>query len=36
LPRYLVGILANLSGFGDEVGRWRSGTFTSASLPVLP
>ena len=36
LPRYLVGILANLSGFGDEVGRWRSGTFTLESLPVLP
>jgi len=36
LPRYLVGILANLSGFGDEVGRWRSGLFTLESLPVLP
>ena len=36
LPRYLVGILANLSGFGDEVGRWRSGAFTTASLPALP
>ena len=36
LPRYLVGILANLSGFGDEVGRWRSGMFTTESLPVLP
>jgi uncharacterized protein DUF4390 len=36
LPRYLVGILANLSGFGDEVGRWRSPTFTRRSLPALP
>jgi hypothetical protein len=36
LPRYLVGILANLSGFGDEVARWRSRHFTSDSLPRTP
>jgi hypothetical protein len=36
LPRYLVGILANLSGFGDEVARWRSRHFTADSLPVTP
>ncbi|MEP7027919.1 MAG: DUF4390 domain-containing protein [Candidatus Eisenbacteria bacterium] len=35
LPSYLVNLLANLSGFGDEVVRWRSGTFTTRSLPVL-
>lgn len=34
LPRYLVGVLANLSGFGDEVARWRSRHFTATSLPV--
>jgi hypothetical protein len=33
LPKYLVGVLANLSGFGDEVARWRSGHFTIDSLP---
>ena len=33
LPKYLVGVLANLSGFGDEVTRWRSGHFTIDSLP---
>jgi hypothetical protein len=36
LPRYLVGVLANLSGFGDEVARWRSGHFTIDSLPATP
>jgi hypothetical protein len=36
LPRYLVNILANLSGFGDEVGRWRSDAFTTESLPAIP
>ena len=35
LPRYFVGILANLSGFGDEVGRWRSRHFTKDSLLIL-
>ena len=33
LPSYLVGMLANLSGFGDEVARWRSGDFHVAALP---
>jgi len=32
LPSYLVGMLANLSGFGDEVARWRSGDFHVAAL----
>jgi hypothetical protein len=36
LPRYLVGVLANLSGFGDEVARWRSGNFTLAALVDSP
>jgi hypothetical protein len=36
LPRYLVDVLANLSGFGDEVARWRSRHFTADSLPVTP
>ena len=36
LPRYLVNILANLSGFGDEVSRWRSDEFGIESLPALP
>jgi len=36
LPSYLVGMLANLSGFGDEVARWRSGDFTVAALAQSP
>jgi len=28
LPRYMVGILANLSGLGDETATYRSGAFT--------
>lgn len=32
LPRYLVGVLANLSGFGDEVARWRGPRFTPDQL----
>jgi hypothetical protein len=36
LPRYLVGVLANLSGFGDEVARWRSGNFTLGALVDSP
>lgn len=36
LPRYFVNLLANLSGFGDEVGRWRSDSFTPTSLPAIP
>ncbi len=36
LPRYLVGVLANLSGFGDEVVRWRSARFTSDQLRDSP
>lgn len=36
LPRYLVGVLANLSGFGDEVVRWRSPRFTSDQLRDSP
>lgn len=36
LPRYLVEVLANLSGFGDEVARWRSGTFTLETLQAAP
>jgi hypothetical protein len=36
LPSYLVGMLANLSGFGDEVARWRSGDFTLAALAESP
>lgn len=36
LPRYLVGVLANLSGFGDEVARWRSGNFSVSGLVDVP
>ena len=36
LPSYLVGMLANLSGFGDEVARWRSGDFHVAALAATP
>ena len=36
LPSYLVGMLANLSGFGDEVARWRSGDFHVAALAASP
>jgi hypothetical protein len=36
LPRYLVEVLANLSGFGDEVARWRSGMFTLERIPSAP
>jgi hypothetical protein len=36
LPRYLVGVLANLSGLGDETLRWRSTSFRPAELPAGP
>ena len=36
LPTYLVDVLANLSGFGDEVGRWRSGSFHISQLGDVP
>jgi len=36
LPRYLVGVLANLSGLGDETTRWRSASFLPADLPSGP
>jgi hypothetical protein len=36
LPRYLVGVLANLSGLGDETLRWRSASFRPADLPAGP
>ena len=36
LPSYLVNMLANLSGFGDEVARWRSGDFHVAALGETP
>jgi hypothetical protein len=36
LPRYLVGVLANLSGLGDETARWRSESFLRAALPASP
>jgi hypothetical protein len=36
LPRYLVGVLANLSGLGDETARWRSESFVPAALPASP
>jgi hypothetical protein len=36
LPRYLVGVLANLSGLGDETARWRSESFLPAALPASP
>jgi len=36
LPRYLVGVLANLSGLGDETTRWRSASFWPADLPGGP
>jgi len=36
LPRYIVGVLANLSGLGDETARWRSDSFVPASLPPGP
>jgi hypothetical protein len=36
LPRYLVGVLANLSGLGDETLRWRSESFRPADLPAGP
>jgi len=32
LPRYLVGVLANLSGLGDEVTTWRSESFYTDEL----
>jgi len=36
LPSYLVNVLANLSGFGDEVARWRSANFHVAQLANVP
>ena len=36
LPSYLVNMLANLSGFGDEVARWRSGDFRVDQLVDTP
>jgi hypothetical protein len=36
LPSYLVNVLANLSGFGDEVARWRSVNFHVAQLANVP
>jgi hypothetical protein len=36
LPRYIVGVLANLSGLGDETARWRSDSFLPATLPPSP
>jgi hypothetical protein len=36
LPRYLVNVLANLSGLGDETARWRSESFLPATLPPSP
>ena len=36
LPSYLVSVLANLSGFGDEIARWRSGDFRVAQLANVP
>jgi hypothetical protein len=36
LPNYLVNVLANLSGFGDEVARWRSGDFHVGALADTP
>lgn len=36
LPSYLVNMLTNLSGFGDEVARWRSGDFRIAQLADTP
>jgi hypothetical protein len=32
LPSYMVGVLANLSGLGDEVATFRSGSFTREDL----
>ncbi len=32
LPSYMVGVLANLSGLGDETATFRSGTFTREDL----
>jgi len=32
LPAYIVGLLANLSGLGDETATYRTGTFTRADL----
>ena len=32
LPSYMMGVLANLSGLGDEVARFRGGTFTREDL----
>jgi len=36
LPSYVVGVLANLSGLGDESARWRSDSFVPATLPPSP
>ena len=36
LPSYFVNVLANLSGFGDEVARWRSANFHVAQLANVP
>jgi hypothetical protein len=36
LPRYLVGVLANLSGLGDESTSLRTETFTLAGLLAAP
>lgn len=36
LPSYLVSMLANLSGFGDEVARWRSADFHVGQLADVP
>jgi hypothetical protein len=36
LPRYLVNVLANLSGLGDETARWRSESFLPSTLPPGP
>ena len=36
LPGYMVGLLANLSGLGDETALLRTGTFTREDLERLP
>ncbi len=36
LPRYIVGVLANLSGLGDETARWRGDSFAPTALPPSP
>ena len=36
LPSHMMGVLANLSGLGDEVARFRGGTFTREDLTPRP